>query len=106
MTSRSLSCLAGLSFLAACAGATPSPEPPPDLRLHPLTASCSGCHAAGGQALVNLNLLPPEQISASLNRYKSEPDGSTVMHRLARGLTEDDIAEIAEYYASMEEDRS
>lgn len=106
MTSRSLSCVVGLSILTACAGASPSQEPSRDAVLTPLTASCSGCHAAGGEALVNLTVLPPEQISASLMRYKSEPDGSTVMHRLARGLTENDIAEIADYYSRLAEDRS
>ncbi|MDX1581638.1 MAG: hypothetical protein R3360_08440 [Alphaproteobacteria bacterium] len=61
-----------------------------------LVASCSGCHAPGGSAIVDLNRLEPGKIAASLNQYRSEPGGSTVMHRLAHGYTDEDVAAIVE----------
>ena len=62
-----------------------------------LSASCSGCHASG-QAIVSLDGMSAEAIATSLQRYRTE-DGTTVMHRMARGFTEAQIDEIAAYLA-------
>lgn len=62
-----------------------------------LSASCSGCHASG-QAIVSLNQFSAEAIATSLQRYRTE-DGTTVMHRMARGFTEAQINDIAAYLA-------
>ena len=62
-----------------------------------LAASCSGCHASG-QAIVPLDGLSADAITISLQRYRTE-DGTTVMHRMARGFTEAQINEISAYLA-------
>lgn len=62
-----------------------------------LSASCSGCHASG-QAIVSLDGMSAEAIATSLQRYRTE-EGTTVMHRMARGFTEAQIDEIAAYLA-------
>ena len=67
-----------------------------------LTASCSGCHAAGGAALVDIYQLDANAISASMRQYRSEADGTTVMHRLSRGFSEDDVAIMADYIGRRE----
>ena len=65
-----------------------------------LAASCSGCHGAGN-AIVSLDGLSAEAIATSLDRYRTE-DGTTVMHRLARGYTEAQVQDIAAYLVAEE----
>lgn len=60
-----------------------------------LTASCSGCHAPGGTAIVSLDGLSGESIAASLRRYRADTAGTSVMHRLARGFSDENVALIA-----------
>lgn len=61
-----------------------------------LAEACSGCHLDSGQAIASLDGLSADAIAASMRRYKSE-DGSTVMHRMAKGYSDDQILAIAEY---------
>ncbi|MEO0467143.1 MAG: hypothetical protein AAF216_11435 [Pseudomonadota bacterium] len=65
-----------------------------------LAASCSGCHAAG-DAIVSLDGLGADAFAASLTRYRTE-GGSTVMHRLVRGYSDEQVQAIAEYLAESE----
>ena len=64
-----------------------------------LAAACSGCHVAGGSAIVSLDGEGADAIVASLLTYKAETEGGTVMHRLARGYSETEIRSIAAYLA-------
>ena len=61
-----------------------------------LTASCSGCHGANGTAIVPLEGYSASSLSLALNRYRTETEGQTVMHRIMRGFDEAEISEIAE----------
>lgn len=64
----------------------------------PLPAqSCSGCHGPGNVAIVDLSDWSSRQIRDSLQRYKAETDGVTVMHRIARGYSDDEIESIGSY---------
>jgi cytochrome c553 len=65
-----------------------------------LSASCSGCHMKGNEALVDLSERSAEQIEVSVLAYKRDASGQTVMHRLARGYSETEIAEIAAFLAA------
>ncbi|WOR16180.1 hypothetical protein RYZ27_05825 [Hyphomonas sp. FCG-A18] len=95
--------LAG-SLLAACGGAGPV-EPPESAigldaelaRVSALAASCSGCHAVSGGAIVDLSDYTEAKLKAALETYRTDMDGTTVMHRLARGYSEEEIAAIASY---------
>lgn len=60
-----------------------------------LSAACSGCHTPKSIDIPSLSALSADQIIEGMNTYKNETEGTTVMHRLARGYTEDDIALIA-----------
>jgi len=95
--------LAG-SLLAACGGAgtVEPPEPVTELdaelaRVSALAASCSGCHAVSGGAIVDLSDYTEGKLQAALQTYRTDLDGATVMHRLARGYSEEEIAAIASY---------
>ena len=65
-----------------------------------LAAACSGCHAHEGSAIIDLSALSREELAARLLTYKSEVNGATVMHRLARGYSEQDLATIAAYISA------
>lgn len=95
---------AGLAA-TSCGSATDGPEAPlapaqADLStVASMAASCSGCHASG-EAIISLDGLSAEAISTSLRTYRSE-DGTTVMHRMARGFTDEQIDAIADYLANQ-----
>ena len=58
-----------------------------------LAAACSGCHSP---RTYNIEIFTADEIRATLMRYQTEK-GSTVMHRLMRGYSDEDIARLATY---------
>lgn len=100
--------------LAACGEpGSPAAAPPAEaMVLSPgaepaalLSASCSGCHIgpAGQPAPIpGIEGLTAEAMAALLTKYRLEADGETVMHRIARGYTEDELATIAAYLGQGE----
>jgi len=93
------SCLAVVACLAL--GALGPTESRADFAL---AAACSGCHAGPAneatEGIVSLDGRDAETIAALFLRYKTETDGGTVMHRLARGYSDEEIAAIAAYLAA------
>ena len=75
----------------ACAFALPPPGAP----------SCLGCHAAVGadSAVVPLSSLTAEQIETAMQAFRSGSRASTVMDRIAKGFTEEEVRAIAQWYA-------
>lgn len=67
-----------------------------------LAAACSGCHSDGNGAIANLTLYSETQMQETLARYKNEAGGTTVMHRLARGYSDEDIALVSAYLTGSE----
>lgn len=66
-----------------------------------LAASCSGCHAHNGGdgndiAIPSLNTMSADQIRNSLKIFRTNEE-STVMTRIARGFSEDEINLLADY---------
>lgn len=62
-----------------------------------LALTCGGCHVSGGQAVKDIDDYTSDAIRTALERYKLETDGTTVMHRLVRGYSDDDIVQISDY---------
>ena len=96
-----------LSGLAACGGSggEESTDKAVDVavatsRSSSLALACSGCHSANSSAVVSLDGYGADAMRAALMRYKSETDGTTVMHRLARGYSDEDIDLLAAYFAA------
>jgi len=58
-----------------------------------LVAACSSCHLSqdGTGGMASLTGWTAADMRAALLRYKTEPDGITVMHRLARGYSDAEI---------------
>ncbi len=69
-----------------------------------LGVSCSGCHNDTGTTLAPLTGRNADTLITQLTTYRDQEDGTTVMHRLARGYTDEEIAAIATYLTNGEAD--
>lgn len=67
-----------------------------------LAVTCSGCHSDQSGGIVSLTGYSEAALRTAFQRYKTEPDGTTVMHRLARGYSDENIAAISAYLATQE----
>lgn len=97
--------LFGFLSLAACGDTGPASNGTANTtisaatdRATALAMACSGCHAAQSDAVVSLDDYGADALSQALRRYQTETDGTTVMHRLARGYTDEDVDLLATYF--------
>jgi len=104
-------CIGAALCLAACGnGAEPAPADDAATlvsqdvlsRASTLAMACSGCHSDGQVGMAKISGLTQDALRESLLTYKAETDGTTVMHRLARGYSDQDIADIAAYLSAGE----
>jgi len=75
-----------------------APEPPPG------ASSCSGCHAARpgvDTAVPGLAGRKAADMVAQMQAFKAGQKASTVMDRIAKGLTDAEIEAIAAWYAQQ-----
>lgn len=90
-----------ITFIGLLAASAALAEPPS--RGAMLSASCAGCHGTDGRSPGSI---PPihgrsaESIRVSLQDFRSGKRPSTVMGRHAKGYTDEEIALIAEYFAT------
>ncbi len=98
-----------------CAGVAmaqaPAPAPAPALPSGPssgdiraLAASCANCHGTNGKAtgaVPALAGLPREAFIQKMNAYRTGPVNSTIMFRHAKGLTEAEIAGLADFFSKI-----
>lgn len=61
-----------------------------------IALSCRNCHSGSGMAIPSLNRLSAAQIEQALLDFQSDRRQSTVMGRLAKGFSEQEIRAIAE----------
>jgi cytochrome subunit of sulfide dehydrogenase len=90
--------VAAIAFgmIAAAAGA--SAEPPAG------AASCSGCHPTSARIaspVPRLLGLERAAIVRAMQEFRSGQRAATVMDRLAKGFTDDEIQAIAAWYATQ-----
>ncbi|HSI38563.1 MAG TPA: c-type cytochrome [Methylotenera sp.] len=67
-----------------------------------LAASCAACHGTNGNSSGNaakLAGIDSAYFIAQMQAFKSGERASTVMHRHAKGLTPQEIANLAEYFS-------
>jgi cytochrome c553 len=82
---------------AAAAG--PADAPPGAL-------ACSGCHAGGRTAdttVPRLNGRNPADIVTAMQAFKSGQLPSTVMDRIAKGFSDDEVKAIAAWYGAQKD---
>lgn len=68
-----------------------------------MAIACSGCHSGEAGAIVSLRTYSEAMLLESLSAYQSDPAGTTVMHRLARGYTDEDIQLVSAYLGQQED---
>ncbi|MAP93666.1 MAG: hypothetical protein CMK07_01830 [Ponticaulis sp.] len=111
--------LVGLAVLAAaCSNETVSPSSSSegeqakslqpvalDLSTQSIAASCSGCHSSQmNSALPALDSYSGTDLETRFLAYRNQSEGTTVMHRIARGYTPEQIHEISVYLSEDSDD--
>jgi sulfide dehydrogenase cytochrome subunit len=72
----------------------------------PGASSCSGCHPASRSVdtpvkqLVGRN---PEEIVAAVKAFRSGEKPATIMDRIAKGFSDDEIKAIADWYGAQKD---
>jgi cytochrome subunit of sulfide dehydrogenase len=71
----------------------------------PGATSCSGCHPSGrvDTSVPQLNGRNPADITAAMQAFKSGQTPSTVMGRIAKGFSDDEIKAIAAWYGEQKD---
>ena len=91
--------LAILLFVSAIPSAEAAPPTPP-----PGAASCSGCHSTGKSVDTPVQRLvgrSPAEIEAAMQEFRTGQKQASVMDRIAKGFSADEIAAIAAWYAAQ-----
>lgn len=63
--------------------------------------ACSGCHGASGSALPVLSTLTAAQIEDAMVAFSSGARDATLMNRIAKGFSADEIRAIAQWIAAQ-----
>ncbi|HSV36868.1 MAG TPA: c-type cytochrome [Ramlibacter sp.] len=92
-----------LAALALCAGAAHAQAPDP-LQVRSWAGACATCHGTNGAAqpgMIPLAGQASAEIVRKLQDFKSGRQPATVMHQLAKGYTDEQIAAIAAWFAAQ-----
>lgn len=90
---------AGLALAGAATAQTPDP-----LQVRSWAASCSNCHGTNGRAQPGMESLAgvaKDDIIQKMQDFKAGRKPATIMHQLAKGYTDEQIAAIAGYFAAQ-----
>ncbi len=93
--------IAGLAILFGIASAQAAGDPAAGKAK---SAMCAGCHGANGQGVAPNPALagkPAAQLAQALHDYKSGKRANPMMKNMAAGLSDQDIDNLAAYYASL-----
>ncbi len=75
-----------------------------DPHLRVLAASCAACHGTNGNSVGGTPVLAglaPDYFITQMQAFRSGALPSTVMYRHAKGLTETEINQLADYFAAQ-----
>ena len=69
-------------------------------------AACANCHGTDGRGVIgsavpSLAGMPKAYMVAQMKAFRDGSRSATVMHQLAKGLTEQQIESVADYFASI-----
>lgn len=73
-----------------------------------MAATCANCHGTDGRALDNpaipgLAGMSADYIVAQMNAFKNGERQATIMHQIAKGFSEEQTRQLAEYFASQKQ---
>jgi sulfide dehydrogenase cytochrome subunit len=69
-----------------------------------LAATCANCHGTNGRSqgeVASLAGMPADRVVTTLSGYKSGALTGTIMHQIAKGYTDEQIALMAAYFAAQ-----
>jgi sulfide dehydrogenase cytochrome subunit len=90
--------LAALACILVQAGAASAAEPPAG------AASCSGCHAISRSvdtAVPRLQGRKADELTLAMREFKTGARPATVMGRLAKGFSDEEIAALSAWFAAQ-----
>lgn len=95
---KALAAISGAALLASSAAYAQSAD------VSVLAGSCANCHGTDGKSNGKIPPLagrPAATLAALLKAYKGEtpPPGTTIMNRLAKGYSDEQIDALAKYFA-------
>ena len=73
-------------------------------QMRSLAATCANCHGTNGVSrgeVASLAGAPAEATIAKMAAYKSGALAATVMHQIAKGYTDEQIRQLAAYFAAQ-----
>lgn len=100
MNRRQLAVLLALCMLNGVASAESVKSPIAAGQAASLAASCSSCHGAGSRAesaIATLSNLSAAEIRSALLEFRDDKRAATLMNRIAKGYSDDEIAAIAKH---------
>lgn len=76
------------------------------LHARQLAANCAACHGTDGRTVAGspvaaLAGMPANKMVESLREFKDGKRQATVMHQLAKGLSDEQIKTLADYFAAQ-----
>jgi cytochrome c553 len=107
MKLRFLALAAVLAAAAFAATAQPATAPLDAAQMRAaayLASNCANCHGTGGRsqgAMPSLAGLPAAYFTAQMLAFKAGTRPATIMHQLAKGYTDEQIALMAAYFAAQ-----
>ena len=96
-------CFAACMSLAAGAALAQDAQA---LYIKSLAATCANCHGTNGRVVDGSSVpglagLPASHIVEQMNAFRSGSRPATVMHQIAKGYNDAQIAQIAAYFAAQ-----
>jgi cytochrome c553 len=91
-----------LSAPLLCLALAAAAEPPPDTTARLLAGNCANCHGTSGQSagtMPDLAGLAPAYFVDQMRRFRDGTRAATVMHQLAKGYSDEEIARLAAHFA-------
>jgi sulfide dehydrogenase cytochrome subunit len=74
------------------------------LQIRSMAASCSGCHGTNGIAQPGMESLagqPKDEFLKKMMDFKTGKKPATIMHQLSKGYSDQQIEELAGYFAAL-----
>lgn len=98
-----VACLMGGLSLLALAGAS-SVQANEAISGATIGYTCMGCHGVNGQSPGSIPSIagqPAERLTSQLMAYRADTKSGTIMNRIAKGYTPEEIKAVAEFFAQQ-----
>jgi len=95
----------GLMGLVLCSSISTAASGTDNMTGRTIGAACLGCHGAAGSIETSIPPIiigvPAEYIATSMKSFRDGSRKSTIMGRIARGYTDEEIDAVASYFAGL-----